>query len=95
MSEIIDRVAHIIAGNIGAPYDELPGDEIQKRQWHRDGRVSDINTLTKEDCDDIARDIISMMRAHVLVYRDEGQVVHELRGAPDDLWKMLLDKVLA
>ena len=34
------------------------------------------------------------MRSQTLVYRDNGHVVHEMRGAPDDIWKALLDAAL-
>lgn len=41
-----------------------------------------------------ARAAIEAMRSQTLVYRDNGHVVHELRGAPDDIWKTLLDAAL-
>ena len=42
-----------------------------------------------------ARAAIMALRDATLVYRDNGMVVHELRGAPDDIWKMLLDAALS
>lgn len=41
-----------------------------------------------------ARAAIEALRSQTLVYRDNGQVVHEMRGAPDDIWKTLLDAAL-
>jgi hypothetical protein len=43
---------------------------------------------------DRARAAVGAMRNHTLVYRENGQVVHELRGAPDDIWKTLIDAAL-
>lgn len=34
------------------------------------------------------------MRDCTLVYRDGGHVVHEMRGAPDDIWKAMIDAAL-
>ena len=42
-----------------------------------------------------AQAAIGAMRDHTLVFRQDGAVVHELRGAPDDIWKTLLDGILA
>ena len=42
----------------------------------------------------LARAAIEAMRSQTLVYRDNGHVVHEMRGAPDDIWKALLDAAL-
>lgn len=41
-----------------------------------------------------ARAAIGALRGMTLVYRDGGEVVHELRGAPDDIWETLLDAAL-
>ena len=42
----------------------------------------------------LARAAIEAMRSQTLVYLDNGKVVHEMRGAPDDIWKTLLDAAL-
>ncbi len=42
----------------------------------------------------LARVAIEALRDTTLVYRDGGEVVHELRGAPDHIWKTLLDAAL-
>lgn len=42
-----------------------------------------------------ARAAIRTMANHGLIYRDNGQVVHELRGAPNDIWKTMLATALA
>jgi len=42
----------------------------------------------------LARAAIEEMRSQTLVYLDNGKVVHEMRGAPDDIWKTLLDAAL-
>ena len=44
--------------------------------------------------EEFARAAIEAMRSQTLVYRDNGHVVHEMRGAPDDIWKALLDAAL-
>lgn len=41
-----------------------------------------------------ARAAIEAMRSQAFVYRDNGHVVHEMRGAPDDIWKTLLTAAL-
>lgn len=41
-----------------------------------------------------ARAAIEALMEHTLVYRDAGHVVHEMRGAPDDIWKTLLRAAL-
>lgn len=43
---------------------------------------------------DDARAGIEAMRAMVPVVRDEGRVVHELRGSPASIWSTLLDAAL-
>jgi len=42
-----------------------------------------------------ARVALKAMRDHTVVYREDGLMVHQLIGAPDDIWKMLLDAALA
>lgn len=42
-----------------------------------------------------ARAAITAMRETTLVYRQNGEVVHQLIGAPDDIWKTLLDAALS
>ena len=42
----------------------------------------------------LARAAIEAMRSQTLVYLDNGKVVHEMRGAPHDIWKTLLDAAL-
>lgn len=43
-----------------------------------------------------ARAALEAMRECDLVYRnDEGQIVHELRGPPNVIWKTMIDAALA
>ena len=41
-----------------------------------------------------ARVAIRAMMEHDLVYRVDGQVIHELRGTPNDIWKTMLAAAL-
>ena len=38
--------------------------------------------------------VLKALRDQTCVYRQGREVVHELRGAPDDIWKTLLDAAL-
>lgn len=42
-----------------------------------------------------ARAALEALKAGKLVFREGGEVVHELRGAPDDIWQTLLDSILS
>jgi hypothetical protein len=52
---------------------------------------SEYDRLTDEH---IARAAVRAMRSFNLVYRHDGEVVHELRGAPNDIWRAMLDGAL-
>jgi len=34
--------------------------------------------------------LLEKLKSHTLIYRDAGEVVHELRGSPNDIWQLLL-----
>jgi hypothetical protein len=44
--------------------------------------------------DAMAEAAIAAMREFKMVVRHDGEVVHELRGAPDDIWKAMIDAAL-
>jgi hypothetical protein len=46
-------------------------------------------------CVYIARRLVETIRDLKVIYREDGQVVHTLIGAPDDIWKTILDGALA
>lgn len=56
-------------------------DERTARLWHAHYRAQ-------------ALAAIGAMRSCTLIYRENGDVVHEMRGAPDDIWKSLLDAAI-
>lgn len=37
---------------------------------------------------------IQAMRSHKLVFREDGEVVHEVRGEPNAVWQTFLDAAL-
>jgi hypothetical protein len=43
-----------------------------------------------DDIRGLAYDALAEMRSHTLVYRQDGEMVHEMRGEPDAIWKTLL-----
>lgn len=97
MSEMVERVARAIATELGADLDTAFANKTEwtnMRGTDAAGRWRDINEPFKSDYLAAARAAIEAMRSQTLVYRDNGHVVHEMRGAPDDIWKTLLDAAL-
>lgn len=88
MSEMVELVARATAMSL----QETFGTKVGWDFWE-----ADLNPTEewKERYRVAARAAIEAMREYTLVYRQDGMVVHELRGAPDDIWKMLLDAALS
>jgi len=89
---MVERVAKAIAQELGLDLATL---YANKSEWNRDrGARHDINTPYRGDITAAARAAIQALRDQTCVYRHGGEVIHELRGAPDDIWKALLDAAL-
>jgi hypothetical protein len=91
--EMIERVARAISGQDEAGWLDLPENDRERLygggKWHDAGR-------TRQDYRDEARAAIEAMEYCAPVVRDEsGGVIHELRGAPSDIWAMLFAAALS
>jgi hypothetical protein len=80
---MVERAARAAFFNDLDPFDQPKAAELWD-MWHG----------PREQCLKHARAAIEAMRAETCVFRQNGEVVHELRGAPDDIWKTLLDAAL-
>jgi hypothetical protein len=90
--DMIERVARAIAFANG---DNFSDAFKSKSRWiakrgESGGRFRDVNEPFQSDYIDMACAAINALAESTLVYRDNGNVVHEMRGAPDDIWKTLL-----
>lgn len=81
MSEMVERVARAICRSNCSP---------RMSRDHIECQVENAWDMWIPE----ARAAIEAMRSQTLVYLDNGKVVHEMRGAPDDIWKTLLDAAL-
>lgn len=79
---------------------EMVARAMRRRRFERTGVLNAFDAdvpATAHELDD-ARSAIVALRSHTLVWRETGPlggVVHEIRGAPDDIWKTLLGGVLS
>jgi hypothetical protein len=84
---VIEKVARAIAADLG------------NQDWGEPFKLKDDLTLSyidqgETDFASLARAALEALREHKLEVRDEGGVVHQLVGAPDDIWKTLLTAAL-
>ena len=61
-------------------------------EFDRDTYITD---MTGDEVDAIVRKIVEAMLSQVMVCRENGRIVHEIRGAPDDIWKAMLSGALS
>ncbi len=54
------------------------------------GKPADISVLA----DAAIRTVLERLRERELVMREDGMVIHEVRGAPNDVWQAMLDAVV-
>ena len=84
---MVERVARAIWEGDPYPGDRCAWDELPAMN----AEAGDVQGLYRT----LARAAIEAMRECDLVYRnEEGQVVHELRGPPNVIWKVMIDAVL-
>lgn len=58
----------------------------------RGARLSEITDDEVRALTDAAiRTVLERLRERELVMREDGMVVHEVRGAPNDVWQAMLD----
>lgn len=83
MSDMVERVARAMVTRVA-----------------RDAGLAPVTLKLHEDhywheWEDDARAAVEALRDHAPVLRDEAGVIHELRGAPEDIWRLLIDAALA
>jgi len=82
---MVERIARAICKSNNYEPDHV-GERIEGYgRWHRPAW-----TFYKAD----AITALTALREYTPVVRDQGHVVHELRGAPADIWRVLIDAAL-
>lgn len=93
MTEMVEKVARAIADHVGPGFDAMLKDGSELRREALMARA-DINDLTQCDMLDAARAALEAMRDFTPVVRCEDGVVHQLVGAPEDIWRTMIDAAI-